>query len=224
MFEFDQHVVLIVPGLSSTNPLGKHDVLRGEETQVLGALVKNSWLRYGKKLLCLPGTHTKWIWMRDGIIEYFLTAVTGELFASLIDNTILAQPASQRAQISGDAVVHGIVESESLQQADLVHGLFQVRTRQLFGELDGAESGAFLSGLIIGSDVRCVQRMNSQLNWGGVSVAIIGTSPMSNGYEAACGHYGMPSRVFNGNDMATAGLMEIHKRNTARGLSDVATS
>lgn len=223
-FEFERHAVSIVPGLSSVNPLGKRDILRGEETQVLGALVENPRLGRGKQLLCLPGTHTKWIWMRDGIVERFLTAVTGELFASLVDNTILAQGASQGNRISREAVVQGIAESESLEQAELIHGLFQVRVRQLLGGLKAAESGAFLSGLIIGSDVRCVRQMCRQLDWRGFSVAIIGTSPMSDGYEAACGHYGMPNRVFNGDDMASAGLMEIHERSAVRSLPDVATS
>ena len=223
-FMFNQHAVSIVPGLFSANPLGKRDVLRGEETQVLGALVENSQLRHGRQLLCLPGTHTKWIWMRDGIIERFLTAVTGELFAALAGNTILLRTASQPSRGVREGAAQGILESESLEQADLIHGLFQVRARQLFGQLEAGESGAFLSGLIIGSDVRGVRRMSSEFNWNGVSATIIGTSPMSDEYAAACGHYGIAGRVFDGDDMATVGLIEIQERSKAKGSLNVAES
>ena len=56
--------------------------MRGEETQILGALTLDPTLRRGRRLLCLPGTHTKWVLLEDGIMCEFLTALTGELFGA----------------------------------------------------------------------------------------------------------------------------------------------
>src|SRR5688572_17074619 len=71
--------VRIVPGVSCRNRLGAPDVMRGEETQILGALSLEPALRRGAHLVCLPGTHTKWVVVRDGAIVEFLTAPAGEL-------------------------------------------------------------------------------------------------------------------------------------------------
>ena len=70
-----------VPGLSFMATDGVPDVMRGEETQILGALRSSVALQSGRHLVCLPGTHTKWVVLEDGVVREFLTSVTGELFA-----------------------------------------------------------------------------------------------------------------------------------------------
>jgi 2-dehydro-3-deoxygalactonokinase len=85
--------VAIVPGLSCRNALGGPDVMRGEETQILGALSLNPDLAKGRHLLALPGTHTKWVVVEDGAIASFLTAPVGELYALLREHSILAKAA-----------------------------------------------------------------------------------------------------------------------------------
>jgi 2-dehydro-3-deoxygalactonokinase len=96
-FEDGSLNVAIVPGVSCRSPLGAPDVMRGEETQIIGALALRPALARGRRLLCLPGTHTKWVSLEDGVIRSFVTAMTGELFALLRDHSMLArasQPAS----------------------------------------------------------------------------------------------------------------------------------
>ena len=81
--------VHIVPGLSCRNRLDAPDVLRGEETQILGALAGDSGARRGT-LLCLPGTHTKWVLLEDGHgARNSSPPSTGELFALLKRHSVL---------------------------------------------------------------------------------------------------------------------------------------
>ncbi len=90
--------VSIVPGVRCTNPLGAPDVMRGEETQLLGALAGAlaPALDTGRQLVCMPGTHTKWVALHGGVMQEFLTVPTGELFALLCDHSVLVrEPATK---------------------------------------------------------------------------------------------------------------------------------
>src|SRR5512146_2097916 len=90
-FEADGAPVAIAPGLSCQSRLGTPDVMRGEETQIAGALTLHPGLGAGRHLLCLPGTHTKWACLEDGRLRDFLTAFSGELFALLRDGSTLTR-------------------------------------------------------------------------------------------------------------------------------------
>ncbi len=83
----------IVPGLFCEPAPGAADVMRGEETLVLGCGVEDG-------LVCLPGTHPKWVVMRGGRIERFATYMTGEMYALLREHSMIGRPAS-RARRSG---------------------------------------------------------------------------------------------------------------------------
>lgn len=146
--------VHIVPGARCENRLRAADFMRGEETQVLGALTLDPTLRRGRHLLCLPGTHTKWVLLEDGIIVEFLTALTGELFGALRDHSILV-PADGRAATvtSGAAFDEGVKRFHEFPQTQILHRLFECRSRVLNGELSARDAAAFLSGLLIAADV-----------------------------------------------------------------------
>ena len=90
--------VRIVPGVSCRNRLGAPDVMRGEETQILGAMFLEPALRRGAHLVCLPGTHTKWVVVRDGAIVEFLTAPAGELFELLSRHSVMVGDAAGDAR------------------------------------------------------------------------------------------------------------------------------
>src|SRR5262249_41381474 len=113
----------IVPGLSCRNRLQAPDVLRGEETQVLGALHLQPNLRAGQHLLCLPGTHTKWVVLDDGAITEFLTAPTGELFSVIQDHSVLvadrAGAVAGRMLDGGAGFERGLAEATRFPQAQL---------------------------------------------------------------------------------------------------------
>jgi len=131
----------IVPGVSCRNAVP--DVMRGEEVQVLGAAQEG--------LICLPGTHSKWVEVRDGRIQRFSTSMTGEVYAVLKQHSILGRMMEESGP-QPDAFREGVHRSGD--EGGVLHHLFGVRTRGLMGELAPAASAAYLSGLLIGHELR----------------------------------------------------------------------
>ena len=139
--------VFIVPGISVADPL-RPDIMRGEEVQVLGALALGL---IGDGLVCLPGTHSKWVEVSDGAIDSLRTVMTGDIFAALQSATILSDllvnaPACDTAFALG--VDHG------LEANDLTAELFTTRARVLTMGMSRADAASRISGLLIGADVR----------------------------------------------------------------------
>ncbi len=92
--------VSIVPGLSTRDAAGAPDVMRGEETQILGALAADA----PRTLAVLPGTHSKWARVERGIVLDFATFMTGELYEALVAHTILGRLAAAPDESAGAAV------------------------------------------------------------------------------------------------------------------------
>src|SRR5882757_3216515 len=90
-FEADGRAIAILPGLSCIGKTGAPDVMRGEETQILGALRLRPELSKGRHIFCLPGTHTKWVMVTDGAVTLFQTALSGELFELLRRHSVLVR-------------------------------------------------------------------------------------------------------------------------------------
>jgi 2-dehydro-3-deoxygalactonokinase len=145
--------IRIVPGLSCRNRFDAPDVMRGEETQILGSLELQPDLRQGRRLLCLPGTHTKWVLLENGVIYDFLTAPTGELFTLLRDRSVLVREPGPMDSGTSPAFERALVEVERFSSAQVLHRLFECRSRTLAGNLGSDEAAAFLSGLLIASDI-----------------------------------------------------------------------
>ena len=133
----------IVPGLSCSDAAGVPDVMRGEETQILGCGVDGT--------ICLPGTHSKWVQVKEGRIERFSTAMTGEVYAVLKQHSILGRM-MEEARPDAGAFAAGVTRSG--EAGGLLHHLFGVRTRALMGELNAAASAPYLSGILIGHELR----------------------------------------------------------------------
>lgn len=148
----------IVPGLKTErDATGSCDVIRGEETQVLGALARLG--DPADATLILPGTHTKWLRVAGGEIADFATAMTGELHAALLDATILGDPTRRAAgaalaesEASAEAFDSGVAHSLSHPKQPFAARLFSARTRYLSGELAPAQISSYLSGLLIGDE------------------------------------------------------------------------
>jgi 2-dehydro-3-deoxygalactonokinase len=140
----DGWTVGIVPGLRSVDSLGEVDVMRGEETQVVGSGVTDG-------LVVMPGSHGKWVVVEHGRILGMRTFLTGEAFAALAGHTLLARSVGEAA--SGEdagAFDEAIVGADGSQ---LLHDLFTVRTRSLEGA--GVEaSRSRLSGLLVAAEIR----------------------------------------------------------------------
>ena len=135
---------LVVPGLSSRSVSGAADVMRGEETQLLGA-------RLSDGLVILPGTHSKWATLEQGRIVGFTTAMTGELYALLRRHSLLGQLAAADAAFDAPAFERGV--RRVLAAGTIVPLLFSARADVLLGELAPAAVESYLSGLLIGGEI-----------------------------------------------------------------------
>jgi 2-dehydro-3-deoxygalactonokinase len=204
--------VAIVPGLSCRNALGGPDVMRGEETQILGALALNPDLAKGRHLLALPGTHTKWVVIEDGAITSFLTAPVGEIYALLREHSILAKAAPGAAP--GDAesaeglaagFTRGLSRIVEHGAAALPHLIFETRSRQLLDGLAKDEAMGFLSGLLIGGDTATTSSWFGNLG----QVSLIGAPALSAFYAQAIAAHGGSRLSVDGDAAVLAGLTTL---------------
>ena len=140
--------VRILPGVSHVDPRGAPDVMRGEETQILGAAIDEG-------VVVLPGTHSKWARIVGGRIVAFATYMTGEVFAVLKTHSVLGRMMAtppEGAEMQG--FLKGVDASVALKNpGDLLHAAFMARTYGLFGEMEGADLAEYLSGLLIGAEI-----------------------------------------------------------------------
>ncbi len=179
----------IVPGLS-TEAGGLPDVMRGEETQVFGAL---ALLGLSDATLVLPGTHSKWVTVQGGCITGFATHMTGECFALFRQHSILARtlPATGAAAAAEawvpEAFDRGVLQAQAA--GGLLHHLFAVRALSLFDRLDAASGASLLSGLVIGEELRA-QALPARARVSGV--VVIGSATLSTRYHRALGLLGVP--------------------------------
>lgn len=208
--------VHIVPGLSCRNPFNAPDLMRGEETQILGALSLEPRLQRGRHMLCLPGTHTKWVTLEDGAVSTFLTSPTGELYALLCEHSVLVsdQEAPARDE-SIEAFERGLLEFNRFPQAQLLHRLFEIRSRRLGGELPVAGVAAYLSGLLIGSDVHGALQTLSPVA-SEEPVHLIGASPLTAFYAAALARQERRLQRLEGTEASLAGLIHVQRQLTQR--------
>jgi 2-dehydro-3-deoxygalactonokinase len=141
--------IALVPGLSTEND-GMPDVMRGEETQILGAL---EVCGTDDGLFLLPGTHSKWAEVASGRITSFRTFMTGEVFGALKEHTILGRLMHDGA-VDADAFARGVREGAALDGAGaLLNRAFATRTYGLMDRLPGTALSDYLSGLLIGAEI-----------------------------------------------------------------------
>jgi 2-dehydro-3-deoxygalactonokinase len=204
--------VHIVPGLSCRNRFEAPDFLRGEETQILGALNLIESLRQGRRLLCLPGTHTKWVLLQDGAVREFFTAPTGELFALVCEHSVLLRKhGAMAAEVDADGFTNGLERFNEFPQAELLHRLFECRSRQLSGEFSLPTAAGYLSGLLVASDVQGALRALAEALTGR-SVYLIGAPELTRRYAAALGSHGYDGYAVDGATASRAGLAQVHRR------------
>jgi 2-dehydro-3-deoxygalactonokinase len=196
-FSVEETSVSLAPGLTCTNPQGAPDVMRGEETQILGALLTHPVIAQGRHLLALPGTHTKWVDLRDGAIHGFMTSPTGELFALLRTHSTLVKGADH-------ATARGFSQGLA-RKGHLLQALFEARTRQLIDGLPAEDAAGFLSGLLIGADVAGALDCFP----GFTHVHLIGEPALSALYAEALTSHTVTSTALDGGDCAFTGLRSI---------------
>jgi 2-dehydro-3-deoxygalactonokinase len=197
----------IVPGVAVREVGGRRDVMRGEETQILGA-----GLGHGRQLVVLPGTHCKWVLVEDGKIRDFVTFMTGEMYGALRRHTILARLMPEAdAGLDDEAVQRSFVAglSTSLDgEARLMQSLFSIRARGLFDELAPDLAPAFLSGLLIGAEIG--EGLALCRRWGVTEIVplIIGGDVLVARYQTAFRQAGLSTTTGN-EDVGALGLWRI---------------
>ena len=178
--------VWIAPGLRCEGLGGACDVLRGEETKVMGWLSLDPARRRGRHLVCQPGTHSKWLAVEEGRVVRFLSAFTGELFAVLSERSILRNDGQAADRAAFDAGLAAAADGDAL-----LNRLYTARARVAGGGANAESTGSYLSGLLIGAEAAATPRL---LGLEGDSVVLLGD-------EAACGRY---ARALNRRGVATS--------------------
>ena len=197
--------VAIVPGVAQQAE--DADVMRGEETQLLGAAAAGDVP--ADCLVCHPGTHNKWVRMQGGRIASFRTVMTGELFSLLRERSILADLLADAAVDDageGEAFDRGV--AEGLRSDALMSDLFSVRARVLLGRLPRAEAGAYINGLLIGHDLRVGLRLAE----GGDQVIVMGRPSLTALFARALRAAGRDARELDGERAFLHGARAIAER------------
>ncbi|HYC05011.1 MAG TPA: 2-dehydro-3-deoxygalactonokinase [Azospirillaceae bacterium] len=194
--------IAIVPGLRCDGPFGAPDVMRGEETQILGWLAGDPARRRGRHVLCLPGTHSKWVLVEEGRVVRFATSMTGELFELLRRQGTLASdaPADDHAAFARGLIAAG-------DGGALAARLFGVRARAVTGAMPGTEAPAFLSGLLIGAEISSLSRLPG---FDEGPVHLVGAPVLTGLYARALGP--RPHQEHEGEAAAIAGLLDLSRR------------
>ena len=195
--------IAFVPGISVRADHGVPDVMRGEETQIVGALTGPDGVYVTR------GTHCKWVGVEAGRITRFASFMTGEMFAVLKSHSILGRLMTSGAE-DGSGFERGVKAGLAGQAggAGLLHDLFSVRTLGLFGEMSGDQLAPYLSGLLIGSEIAGARRMFSP---GQDGVTVIGALPLAEPFRQALSIAGIASRP-GPDDAAVRGLAKIGRQ------------
>jgi 2-dehydro-3-deoxygalactonokinase len=188
----------IVPGLKALAS-GKGDVMRGEEVQILGAV--RAGLVPADARICQPGTHCKWAQVTGGRLATFRTTMTGELFALLRDHSLLADIAAGEPAI-GPAFDDGLADA---RESRLLGDLFRVRASGLLGLRSHADAASYLSGLLIGSDVR-EQNLN-----GREEMFVLADPAFGEFYRRALEVHGIMSQIVDSRSAFVAGIAHIRE-------------
>lgn len=191
--------VQVIPGLRQNAPA---DVMRGEETQIAGFIAANpGW----DGILCLPGTHSKWVHLSAGEVVSFQTFLTGEMFALLSEHSVL------RHSLAGwdeGGFTAGL--DAGMERPDrLLARLFALRAEGLLQGLDPGIARARLSGLLIGAELAAARPY-----WLGQRVAVIGADGLARAYATALGRLSVPVRVEDGDALTLKGLCAAHAQLT----------
>ena len=198
----------IVPGARCLDSAGVPDVMRGEETQLAGAVAPDD----GRVLAVLPGTHSKWALVESGHLVEFATFMTGELYAVLLAHSILGRMAD-RAESSnatgGHAFARGV--ARGLAGDGLAHVIFGARTLALAGELEPADVGDWLSGVLLGHEIDSARAWAKGRGSEATRVRVIGGDALVARYVGALAQAGVEAELGPA-DAAARGLFRIAQR------------
>ncbi|MFQ3347515.1 MAG: 2-dehydro-3-deoxygalactonokinase [Candidatus Azotimanducaceae bacterium] len=207
--DFNKGNTWIIAGLSGHSISGHFDVMRGEEVQYFGAasIIKEQNLPT-PEIICFPGTHNKWIDASanaEGQLEQFSTSMTGEVFSLLAKHSLLSNSISEHSSWQHKAFLEGLDNSASA--GGIMHQLFTVRSLQLSGAHTNDAGEAYLSGLLIGSEIRSMLNTPNQSK--DKNVAIVGANDLTMRYKSALEHLGHSAFTIDAEEATIAGALKI---------------
>jgi 2-dehydro-3-deoxygalactonokinase len=191
--------VFIVGGICQLDP---PDVMRGEETQILGFLAdRPDWTG----TLCLPGSHNKWVEIRSGALTSFKSVMTGEVYAALCNHTVLRH--STRCEVwDSEAFERALLLSLRKPEAGFCE-LFTARSQGLLETTSPGFGHSYLSGLLIGLELSGTRHY-----WTGTQVEILGNDFLSHRYCDALKMVGATARCLNVTEITLSGLRLVQNK------------
>jgi 2-dehydro-3-deoxygalactonokinase len=187
--------IRILPGIAQARA-EQPDVMRGEETQLLGVTEPDF-----SGLVCIPGTHSKWIRIEDGLVVEFSTYMTGELFSVIAQHSILAHAVEDSAPMDSSSFREALSTALAKPTA-LTASLFRLRAAQLLGFERRADGAARLSGLLIGTEIADALDRQGPLR----SVRLIAAGSLGRLYEAALTAQGLDVTPVDAEQASRLGL------------------
>jgi 2-dehydro-3-deoxygalactonokinase len=193
----------IVPGLSLDED-GLPDVMRGEEVQVFGAM---ALLARTEGTFVLPGTHSKWVRVAGAAVQGFATFMSGECYALLRQHSILARTLPpDDGPLDEDAFTRGV--RDAAQAGSLLRSAFRVRTLALFGRMPAGAQASYLSGLVVGEELRAQGALPRE-------VVLVGSAALTQRYALALRSFGVATRAL-GSEATWHGLGALARTLEAR--------
>jgi 2-dehydro-3-deoxygalactonokinase len=192
--------VRIAAGAAWRHEDARVDVMRGEETQIFGAMRLDPPLARGRNIVLLPGTHSKWVTLDAGCLTEIRTFLTGEVFALLQGSSLLAAGPERHAGAASDGFSSGLARGRDTN--GLLGALFETRTAQLCDGKGADWAHEFLSGLLLGSELTEVDRSGHLP----IEVTIIGGGDLARRYARALSARNVKARLLDGDACARAGL------------------
>lgn len=199
--------IRIVPGLAQ-RALDAPDVMRGEETQLAGAGLPAK----GRQLVCMPGTHSKWVLVEDGAVGGFGTWPTGELFSVLAAHSILRHSLGEQPKpvTSDNPFFQDWCRKALAEGGDVTSRLFSIRAAGLLQDLKPDDAAACLSGLLIGGEIASANR---RYGANAAPVVLVASGALGTLYTEALGLAGLAVRVVDADEAVRAGLIEAAREN-----------
>lgn len=197
----------IVPGVLFDDGVLPPDLMRGEETQIAGALHDNAALRE-RSCIILPGTHSKWAQVQDSCIARFATHMTGELYAVLRKHSVLGRLMPDDAAPDPQAFLQGVDAAREHGALGLPHQLFAARSLGVTGRLPAGALADYLSGLIIGHELRAGLQWRADAGLAAAPLALVGEAQLCARYVAALERFDHAGALVLDNT-APAGLLAL---------------
>ncbi len=195
----------IAPGIMVRSPDRDGDVIRGEETQIIGLLSREP--RFDG-VVVLPGTHSKWATVTGGGIPDFQTYLTGEMFGLLAHQSFLRHSVKEGVEELSTQPDFALgIRRTVVDGLPFLAAIFSVRARQLLDGVAPEDNLAYLSGLVIGGAIAAAR--DTGLLWQGRTLRIVGSRTLARAYARALDIAGYEADALDGSDLVVAGLLRL---------------